>query len=250
MVLLVFPLSAKAIVNIENMRADTINKTSGYDAKFAVDVNGKNGNTDKIKAGLGARYQRYEETGTDFLVLNYEYGESSDIKDTDKSFLHYRKIWYSSDEMAWEAFTQIESNEFTRLTLRTLLGGGARFSLFNDLDNHVFYLGLGVFRSKEKLEVLLGSLEPRVDYVTRANLYITYKYTMTEKSRLANTLYYQPDINETSDHRIFNQFAMQFDLSDQFSFKLSLDISRDNQPPQNVSKTDTSYNTGFEYRFD
>jgi len=239
---------AVAIVNIENMRVDSAEKTQGFDSKLALDINGDNGNTQKIKAGVGARAQWYSESGTRFFVINYEYGESSDIKDTDKTFLHFRNIWYRSKGLAWEAFTQFESNEFTRLKLRALVGGGIRWKI---LQNHTqaAYLGAGLFRSKEELDPALLVTDEGITYNNRINTYMVYKYAITDHSRISNTLYYQPDINETSDYRLLEQFGLQLDITERLSFKLSLDMSHDSQPPQQIKQTDTSYNMGFEYNF-
>jgi putative salt-induced outer membrane protein YdiY len=239
---------ANAIVNVENMRVASDNKTEGFDGKLTLDISGKNGNTQKLKAGLGGRAQWYDVDGTRFVVLNYEYGESSDIKDTDKTFLHFRNIWYQSDSWAWEAFTQLENNEFTRLSLRSLLGGGFRWRILHDIDQTA-YLGFGVFRSKEKLESVLLVTDAGVTYNNRMNLYLVYKLTLSDHSRLVNTLYYQPDMSETTDYRLLEQISLQMDITENLSFRLSVDVSHDNKPPQLIRKTDTSYNTGFEYKF-
>lgn len=249
LLLILFSQPVIAIVNIENMRVGSDKQLSGFVGKMSFDVNGKNGNTNKIKAGFGSRLQWYQKEATYFIVLNYEYGESADIRDTDKSFLHLRSIWRKSDFLSWELFTQLESNEFTRLTLRALLGGGARFNLMSDSDTHAMYLGLGGFRSKEKLDEQVGTTDAGESYVSRANLYLVYKYIISKHSRLTNTLYYQPDINEASDYRLLKQFGLQVDINDHLAFKVSLDIVHDNKPPQNIKKTDISYITGFEYRF-
>ncbi len=247
--LVAFSQPVMAIVNIENMHVDSEEHDSGFDAKISFDINGKNGNTKKIKAGFGGRLQWYEKDLTRFIVLNYERGESSGVTDTEKSFFHFRSIWYQTEFLSWELFTQLENNEFTRLTLRALLGGGARLNLISNPESHVVYLGLGAFRSKEKLDEEGGVTDAGVDYANRANLYLVYKYKITDHSRLINTLFYQPDINEISDYRLLEQFGLQVDINEHVAFKLSIDIAHDNQPPQNIKKTDTSYNTGFEYRF-
>lgn len=247
---------AHAIVNIENMRIDSEDKTEGFDGKLALDVSGKNGNTQKIKAGLGGRAQWYAENSTRFAVLNYEYGESAEIKDTDKTFLHFRNIWYQDNELnnvpsrefAWEAFVQLENNDFTRLSLRILLGGGVRWRILHDTEQTA-YLGVGAFRSKEKLESTPLVTDAGVTYNNRANLYLVYKYKIVEHARLVNTLYYQPDIDETSDYRLFDQIGLLVDITDNLSLKLSVDVNHDSRPPQLIRKTDTSYNSGLEYRF-
>jgi len=237
-----------AIVNIENMRVQSNEKTEGVDKKLAFDISGKNGNTQKIKAGLGGRVQWYEKEATRFIVVNYEYGESADVKDTNKTFVHLRNIQYQSKSFAWESFVQITEDEFTRLDSRMLLGGGARLNLLN-LDDKSVDLGIGVFREREKLNIVPLTTDAGVVYNNRMNLYLVYKSTLSSHSRLSSTLYYQPDINEISDYRLFEQFALQLDITENFSFNLSVDIAHDSQPAQLIKGTDTTYNTGFEYNF-
>ncbi len=245
--------STYAIVNIENMRVDSADRTQGSDSKLSVDVSGNNGNTQKVNVGVGARFQWYDTEGTRFAVLNYAYGESADVKDTDKTFFHFRNIWYIDQEFAFEAFTQFESNEFTRLNSRALLGAGVRWQVLHKSDV-VVYTGIGFFRSREKLdtgELDSGELatDAGVIYNNRLNTYIVYKHSITQHSRLVNTLYYQPDIDETSDYRLLEQFGLQMDITENLSFKLSIDVSHDSEAPQSIKQTDTSYNSGFEYSF-
>ena len=239
---------ASAIVNIENMRVKSSEQTEGVDKKLAFDISGKNGNTQKIKAGLGGRVQWYEENATRFMVVNYEYGESADVKDTNKTFVHLRSIQYQSNTLSWETFTQFEENEFTRLKSRMLLGGGARMNVMQS-DDQAIDLGIGLFRSREKLDFAPLTTDTGVTHNNRMNLYMVFKSTLTSHSRVSSTLYYQPDMSEPSDYRLFEQFALQLDITGNFSFNLSVDITHDSQPAQLIKGTDTTYNTGFEYNF-
>lgn len=239
---------SNAIVNIENMRVKSNEKMEGIDKKLALDISGKNGNTQKIKAGLGGRVQWYEKESTRFLAVNYEYGESADVKDTNKTFVHFRNIQYLSNTLSWEVFTQFEENEFTRLNSRMLLGGGARFNVMQS-DDQAVDLGVGLFRSREKLDFAPLTTDAGVVYNNRMNLYLVYRSTLSSHSRLSSTLYYQPDISEASDYRLFEQFSLQLDITENFSFNLSVDVAHDSEPAQLIKGTDTTYNTGFEYNF-
>ena len=230
------------------MRVDSAEKTQGNDSRLSLDIDGENGNTQKIKLGAGIRSQWYEETGTRFIVINYEYGESSDVKDTDKTFLHFRNIWYTGSDFSWEAYTQFESNEFTRLKLRALVGGGARWEVMQD-KTQAAYLGLGLYRSKEKLDEVPLVTDAGVSYNNRLSSYFIYKYTISDHARIANTVYYQPDFSEVSDYRLLEQFGLLMDITESLSFKLSLEVAHDSKPPQEIKQTDTSYKIGFEYSF-
>ena len=244
-----FASSVHAIVNVENLRIDPNQNQSGFQGLFSLDVNGNNGNTQNARAALGAHLKWYDQFSTDLLVMDYAYGESSSVKDTDKSFVHYRHVWYVNKRISWEAFAQLQTNEFTRLKLRSLVGGGARLNLLVDNDNHTAYLGLGVLRSREKLDTPAGTSDEPLDYATRLNLYQVYQYRISEHSRLINMVYYQPDVSEFSDYRLLEQLALKLDINDRMSLKVSLDVAHDSRPPQNIETTDTSYNTGLEYRF-
>lgn len=240
---------AQAIVNIENMNLLSDQARQGSDVQLGIDISGKNGNTSIRKTGFDSRFQKFKETGTHFLVLSYEYGESSNVKSTDKSFMHLRHIGYLTDTLSWEAFTQLESNEFTRLSLRSLIGGGVRYKLSKLSVSHSSYFGAGMFRSKETLDEDPAFTDEGSDYATRANLYMVNKVKLSDNASLSNTLYYQPDLNEASDYRLLEQFRFKVDVAENLSIILSLDVSRDSRPPQSIKRTDSSYTTGFNYRF-
>lgn len=245
--LTVFPL--QAIVNVESLRIDPDKKQQGFDALFSLDINGNNGNTQNARSSLGAQLKWYNPRSTDLVIVDYAYGESADLKDTDKSFFHYRHVWAVNPVLSWEAFGQLQTNEFTRLKLRSLVGGGARLNILSDSDVHTAYLGLGLLRSREKLDALLGTIDEQQQYATRANIYQVYQYRISPQSRLINMVYYQPDVSEFSDYRLLEQLALKVDINDRLSLKVSVDLAHDSRPPQSIESTDTSYNTGLEYRF-
>ncbi|MDH5570480.1 MAG: DUF481 domain-containing protein [Gammaproteobacteria bacterium] len=248
-VLSAFSSPAFSIVNIEGMQLDKNDKAAAFVGQLNLAISGKNGNTNNFKAGLGGRLQWFETGYTRFMVFNHEYGESADVKDTDKSFLHLRHIHYYSDSLAWELFGQLERNEFTRLSMRALAGAGVRWTLLEQPVRHALDLGLGGFYSVEKLDDTTGTTDGGRDNVTRANIYLVYKYKISDNARLTNTAYYQPDVEETSDYRLLDQFGLQVDLNSSLSLSISIDVAKDNQPPQNIKATDTSYTTSLVYKF-
>ncbi len=246
---LFFHHSAFAIVNIESKRADPAAQEEGFEGFVNVDISGDNGNTKESDLALSVQLNWAGENSSDLLMLNYAYGETANVKDTDQSFLHYRHVWLARETVSYEAFTQLETNEFTRLKLRSLLGGGIRLKLDLPEKPHSAYLGLGLFRSREDLDPLISGGEVIEDYTTRLNSYLVYRYHMNEHVRLLNMLYYQPDVSEFGDYRLLEQLAINVALNKSLSLTVSIDIAHDSRPPQNVETTDTSYRTGLEYRF-
>ena len=246
--LLTYSNYALSIVNIENTNIQSEKQTEGIDTKFSFDINGNNGNTKDFEIGLGIRSQWYEETSTRFFLLNHEYCEYANVRDTNRTFIHFRNIWNHNDEISWELFTQLQDDEFTRLKLRALLGGGARVRLLKEDDNSS-HLGLGIFREKEKLEFAAATTDTGVSYTNRLNLYLVYNQALSNHSKLVSTLYYQPSIDDTADYRLLEQIGLELDITENLSFNVSVNIKRDSRPPQLTKKTDTTYTTGFEYDF-
>ena len=233
--------NAFAIVNIENIRVQK--SEDGFSGQLEIDASLQSGNTNNTRIGIGSRLQWIRGNQTNFLVLNHDYGEKSGIRDINKSFLHGRHIIQQNKKWAWEAFGQLEQNEFTRLSLRTLAGGGVRRTLREEADKSAIYLGLGGFYSTERLD------DNSTTDLVRANLYFVVKHAFNQNTHFIGTAYYQPAVSNLGDYRALGQVALSVAISKKLDLKLSLDLANDSQPPTGVKSTDTSFRTGIEYRF-
>lgn len=233
--------NAFAIVNIENIRVQK--SEDGFSGQLEIDASLQSGNTNNTRIGVGSRLQWIRGNKTNFLVLNYDYGEKSGIRDINKSFLHGRHIMQQNKKWAWEAFGQLEQNEFTRLSLRTLAGAGVRRTLREEADKSVIYLGLGGFYSTERLD------DNSTTDLVRANLYFVVKHAFNQNTHFIGTAYYQPAVSNLGDFRALGQVALSVAISKKLDLKLSLNLTHDSQPPTGVKSTDTSFRTGIAYRF-
>jgi putative salt-induced outer membrane protein YdiY len=245
--LLTYALNTSAIVNMEEMRVGP--PKAGFSGHLDLSINGETGNTEKQQAGLGSRLQWQHGNTTDFIVLSYDYAESGNVRDTNKSFAHGRHVVQYRPRRAWEAFAQIEENEFARLSFRGLLGAGLRFTLAEKDERLGFYLGTGAFWSRETLDEKPGLTDHGSENFGRANLYLVYKHKLNSQLRLVSTTYYQPRLDNGGDYRALEQAGLAVKLTDDLNLKLTLDIAHDSRPPQSIDKTDTSYHTSLSYEF-
>ncbi len=239
--LLFLTSNASAIVNIENIRVQTAE--DGFSGQLDLDASLQSGNTNNTRFGFGSRLQWIKGNKTNFLVLNYDYGERGGVRDINKSFLHGRHIVQRNDKLAWEGFGQLEQNEFTRLSFRGLVGAGVRYTLKEKANKQAMYLGLGGFYSTEQLD------DNSIDNLVRANIYLVIKHAFNKNTRFISTAYYQPAVSNTGDFRALGQIALSIAINKKLDLKLSLDITHDSQPPVSVKSTDSSFRTGVEYRF-
>ena len=240
-----FPVNA--IVNVEQSIIGQ--PEEGVHTTLDILANGASGNTvnRSTRAGLLSLWQHSEHT--EYLQLQYAYGKSGGLVDTNRAFAHLRHRTAITPVWAVEGFLQTGRDTFARLAKRLLLGGGVRRVLFEQGGKSAGYLGLGAFREHETLNSQSGTTDALSTKLWRANTYLVLKYQINEQVRLLNTAYYQPALNETHDYRTLDQASLLVKMGQNLDLKLSLDISFDSKPPQGVRKKDLFYSTGLEFSF-
>lgn len=240
------PSSSFAIVNMEALHFDKV------EDKFSTDLDlmlsGSTGNSNTTKVAVNGQLSWVAKDSINLFLLGSQYGENNNIRSVNKAFVHYRYIHQISDMMDWELFSQVEKNEFTRLSSRVLLGAGLRFSVWNSERHHAF-LGLGAFHSREETEFTLGLTDEGVKDLTRANFYLFSKYKVNSNLDISNVFYYQPNINHLSDYRVLVESKVDIKINQDLSFRLSLNLEHDSQPSQTIKKTDIGYMTGLKLSF-
>ena len=230
-----------AIVNVENIRVKA--PSEGFSGNLAVGIDLESGNTNRSRVALGARTQWKRDDVLDFLVFNVDYGESAGATDVNKSFLHGRHIVTMNPRWAWEAYGQVEQDEFRRLNFRGLFGGGLRNTLYRSGDRSAVYFGFGAFYQQEELD------DGSTDQGGRGSFYLSVKYEVKKNVNLISTTYFQPAIDRPGDFRLSEQAAISVGLTDTLDLRISLDVYHDSEPPIGVQGTDTKFTTGISYKF-
>jgi len=236
-----------AIVNMENLHLGTA--PDGFSGQFDFAASGASGNSRKTVTSIGNRLQWRQDKTTAFLVLDYTYGKSLGKTDTNRGFLHARYLYDYHEHRTWEVFSQVQRNEFTRLSLRSLLGAGNRITLMRQADKKIALLGTGLFFETEDLDEKAGTNDDTSINAWRANIYLILKYKLNNTLSFQNSAYYQPDIQDFSDFRFIEIATLKIKLTNKLSLKLNINIAHDGQPPQSVEKTDVNYTTGISYQF-
>lgn len=238
--------SANAIVSMEDVHLGK--PPAGFTGSVDLNLIAESGNTQQKGAAAGVKLQWSQDKVTDFILMNYEYGEASGLKNKNKGFAHYRHIYQRNAQLAIEGFSQASSDEFTNLTLRTLLGGGVRLKLAESSDKKAFLLGLGAFYEYEKIDTQYPDEDETEDTI-RANTYLVIKYHFNDYVSLVNSTYYQPSLSYFSDFRLIEDLSLISRLNGSLSLKVGIDIDHDSEPPRDIEKTDTSLKLGISVNF-
>ncbi|WP_455366495.1 DUF481 domain-containing protein [Kaarinaea lacus] len=238
---------AFAIVSMESVHLGK--PPEGFSGAFDLGFDADYGNTEQRTISTGVKLQHTREKRINFVIANYEYGESSGSKTKNKSFLHYRHIYQRRTDHALEGFGQLSSNEFTRLNLRALAGGGVRLSLGKVTDKRAFLLGLGAFYEREDLDTDAALSEDKTSEAVRASTYLVMKFHFNDYVSLVSSTYYQPDLGSFSDFRAIEDMSLVSKLTDQLALKMGLFVGHDSDPPPAVERTDVSLNIGLSVEF-
>ena len=241
-----FPIAAFAIVNMDALHFAENN--DNFTADMDASISGTSGNSERFKSALNTQFTWINKKSIHLAILGHEYGKSNNLRSVNKAFVHYRYIFQLNNTLDVELFTQLEKNEFTRLSYRGLVGSGLRFSVAKT-DEHSAFIGLGAFHSKEKIEFVEGLTDDGVDEFARGNFYFLSKFKVSPSVSFSNVLYYQPRLSQFSDYRALLESKFDFKISTNLVFRLSLDVSHDSKPSQSIESTDISYMTGLKFNF-
>lgn len=240
------PLLSHAIVSMEDVHLGK--PPVGFSGSFDLDFAFVKGNSEQIDTATGLKVQWSQDKVTDFILMSYEYGESSGLTNKNKNFVHYRHIHQLDSQLAWEAFSQFSSDEFTNLTLRALIGGGVRLSLGEVTDESAVLIGMGLFYEREKLDTLYAD-ESNTENTLRASTYLVLKYRFNAHVSLLSTTYFQPGLSEFSDFRATEDLSLVSMLGESMSIKISIDVAHDSEPPRDIKQTDSSIKAGIVVNF-
>jgi len=238
---------AEAIINVED--AAIGGGPEGVHGRVDVSVNGNSGNSDKFGTQAGALLQRRQGRHVSIGMVSYAYGRSQGRSYANRGFFHARHRLRLSGAWSVEGFGQVEKDDFARLALRALAGGGMRWRLAYVPEQRAVYLGLGAMFEHERLRFQSGTSDARVSDVVRGNAYLVLKSRMNAHTRLISTTYFQPDLASPKDVRLLEQASLDVRLAGKLDVRLSLVVRHDSRPPQHVRKTDIVYATGFTYHF-
>lgn len=250
--LLLAPCSALAISNIESQRPGP--PPEGWSGTLELIANGKTGNVDESRYGVGGRLVFKANDNTVFGILEKSEGRTQDIKTSDEAFAHARWIHQATDRTALEGFVQWQENEFDSLLSRHLVGAGGRFGILAEPDRYTLDLGLGVFHEWEHTD--LGTYTERQER-WRLNTYWVYKHELNENVNWFSTLYFQPNVEDFSDQRALFEAGVAVRLTRSLHLRFNYNVKYNSHPPQNLdamppidrASTNTEYTTSFLYEF-
>ena len=243
----VFILSVINLFAIITIAPVNIGDKPGYSGTLKGSFETKRGNSDvdNYSAGLRGQYDN-NETYVIWSDFVFAYGKASGETNTNKTYAHVRLVHTLLDikELNYEGFVQSETNEFTNVEKKNLVGGGLRYH--KDLKKYGnFYLGLGGFYEEINY---LTSLDPR-EKNFRMNSYISYTKSFDKESKISYVMYYQPNVEDMGDYIVSNAIELQILVYKTLFLNFVIYYDVDSKPAVGVEDSDFTQKTSFLYKF-
>lgn len=247
LVWLCFPVPAHAIVSIGQALIGPVK--NGLHTNLELASNGVSGTTTS-NSTLGGLFSEWKHGKyTDFLLMQYAYGQSNGQINNNRAFAHIRHRVQLSDRWGVEGFAQAMRDPVTRMRARSLLGGGVRWTLLERDDASAAYLGFGAFYEHEQRSPKAGTTDALNTRLWRNNTYLVLKRKLNEHLSVYSVTYYQPALSDMGNYRVLENAAGSVKLYKNLNLKLSTSVYYDSRPPQGVKRTYVLYSTGITVDF-
>lgn len=245
---LLWPAAVAAQVNTERLRGA---EGAGFSGSVELSYANRTGNTDLSEGGLTLGLHWRGGPRAALALASVEAGRGRAETTVNRGFVHLRgmrDLSSLSSRIAWEAFLQHEYDRLARLTARSLVGTGPRFTLL-ERGRTTAHLGIAYMFEREEVDVLLASGEPRVRRNHRVSTYLAVAVGAGERVAFGNTVYVQPRLGEADDVRVLEEAMLKVGIVGALSLKVALTVRYDGQPPAGVKDLDTALTNRLAWDF-
>jgi hypothetical protein len=224
------------VVNIESRRVKL--DTTGWYGEFNTGFKYLKERSPIFNFTNDARLQ-YKASKDLYLVLaNYDIAKSKGKTLTNNAFFHFRYNRKINGFLRWEAFTQLQFNEITRVKNRWLLGTGARWKLL-DKEVGAIYLGNAYMFEINQEKNLNDDIIRQID--NRLSNYLSFSIFPNDLISIISTTYYQPKINDWHDFRVSNVSDFRAKISKRLVIGMSYRLSYDSDPAEGIPTLNHSF---------
>ncbi len=232
----------EAIITIKPV---VIGEKAGFSGNVEGSFQTKRGNTEKdeYRLGVKAQYDNNQSYVT-FIDLIGVYGEASGERNTNKTYLHTRFIHTLQGALNYELFFQSETNEFTSVDKRRVVGAGVRYHFMDSNWGNLFF-GLGTYYENISYTTEFDSDENNI----RINAYLAYSKDFSPTVSLSYVGYYQPKVDKINDYIMSNAMSLKVSIYKQLSLKFKLFYDVDSTPAKGREKIDFTQVSSFSYDF-
>ena len=244
-VLLLFcsTFSHAQVLNAESLRQVT--DTSGWSGSASSNFALRRNVNDFFTLGTDIHVQYKMEKHLVLFKNQINFQKIDDQDFTNSGIQHIRYNNRFADRWAWEVFVQGQYNKVSKIDFRGLIGAGPRFKLTTS-EKYKMYLGALLMYEHEEIDDGITPLQR--DF--RFSSYLSFSFYPTETITIVSTTYYQPKVDDLSDHRVSSDSSVVVKLYENLGLKITHRFVFDAFPAIGIPTSQYFLFSGLTYTFD
>lgn len=243
---MLFAELAQAQVNVEPIRARL--KEKGRTLSLRGVLTGRAGNTEGLTFGAGGLVGLSGTRDLWYLSGSADYERANRATTIAKAFAHTRYNHLLFEPIWGELFAQLETDRFRRVSLRALLGSGARFEFGTAEKWSLVYGGSYLLELTRRSDNV--SVDERRAVYHRFNNYVSFTFHAHERITLSESAYYQPRFDDFGDFWFLSAFVGRFEVTDRLATVFDFVVRRESEAPPGVKTTDAELVSSIALTFD
>ena len=230
------------IVNVERQRIASTD-TAGWYGWASIDFATAKSTVSYVSLGFNSQVEHKGANSLILLLVDYNLLQAGNKDFDNNAFAHLRFNTKLSKVIRWEAFTQIQYNNLTKVNMRYLAGTGPRFKL-TPYETAKFYWGVAYMFEYEE------DINPEVTHQDhRISSYFSFSLRPVDNVSFVSTTYVQPLIRDFGDYRLLNEDILSLAITGNLSFHMKFQVTYDAAPPEGVPNTIYKSVNGLTYKF-
>ena len=233
---------SSAQVNVEEIRKG-VEEGQVVSGVIELGMDARSGNKEKVAAEGAGLVALTTGRNLAFFSASGEYEFEHGIEEKEYT-LHLRDNFRIWEFVYSDVFGQYESDEFRKLTSRSLAGAGLRL----DYDwTECFSTVYGTSYMPEH-NVVEGRTDPLVFH--RWNNFATVLLKINGTTKIGTTAYYQPSVTDFENYRLYTTLALKVKISGSLEAKVVGTYRYESRPPgEDVKSRDFRIKNALEYSF-
>lgn len=228
------------VINIEKQRKD---KDKSFYGNVRASLQYQESNTSLWRTSINGDIYLRMKKHLLMSFTNWDYFRSGKDQLQNFGFEHLRYNWMIDSTFTIEVFGQYQFDDFRNIEYRALGGAGVRIDLFVN-DSIRWFTGLsGMYEDR------FFTYEGTGQHHWRINLYTNLNWDLSSNVNLSGIIYYQPAVDDFSDHNISAEARFKIDLIQKLKFYVSGTLTYETNPPEGTSNLYTVIKNGISWEF-
>jgi len=231
-----------AVINWNNVSMINPPARGAWKGNVNAGGNLQSGNTDRSDLSLGGAAERRAERDRFSLGFLFNYVEEDKKLAGRNAFANAKYDYFLTKKLYWYLGLELLSDKFQDIALRTTLGPGIGYQVWDDPVKSLA-MEAGVSYFSENLR------EGRDSEHVGPRLGLNFRHKLFKFVIFSDSLLFYTKVEDPGDYTLRNEAALVTQLGAQWALRLAEIVQYNNKPSEGVGKTDSQLILGIQYSF-